>query len=144
MVSTPLTVYNISIYHVYTKSSGKNNRIALIYCRKLTLSILKFSGLFEKGGVVLKNDKLMKDAIIETFGYGNVFTSKELLKFYKVNEDGLKESTFRWRVYALKKDGLISNIKRGSYILDHKKTFKQQVLEEVLRGELWYMNLKKY
>ncbi len=92
----------------------------------------------------MKNDKLMKDAIIETFGYGNVFTSKELLKFYKVNEDGLKESTFRWRVYALKKDGLISNIKRGSYILDHKKTFKQQVLEEVLRGELWYMNLKKY
>lgn len=69
----------------------------------------------------------MKDAIIETFGYGNIFTSKELLKFYRVNEDGLKESTFRWRVYALKKDGLISNIKRGSYILKQKKTFKPQI-----------------
>lgn len=75
----------------------------------------------------MRNNKTTTEAIIEKFGYGNAFTSKELFEFYKVNEDELNEGTFRWRVYELKKEGLISNVKRGVYILDHKKKFQPEI-----------------
>ncbi len=71
--------------------------------------------------------KLMVKEIKNFFGVNNAFTSKELFEFYKINEKDLKESTFRWRVYQLKKYGVINNIKRGVYIIDDKKRFNPSV-----------------
>ena len=75
----------------------------------------------------MKNIKTTSKDIIKKFGYGNAFSSKELFEFYKTNEADLKDGTFRWRVYELKKEGLIRSIKRGVYILDHKKKFQPEI-----------------
>ncbi len=75
----------------------------------------------------MKSKKPTTEDIIKKFGYGNAFSSKELFEFYKMNEEDLKEGTFRWRVYELKKEGLMSNVKRGVYILDHKKKFQPEI-----------------
>jgi hypothetical protein len=76
--------------------------------------------------------KITKEDIIKQFGYENAFTSKELFEFYKKSEEHLNESTFRWRIYELKKEGVLSNIKRGVYVLDHKKKF-QPVLSRSIK-----------
>jgi len=75
----------------------------------------------------MKSKKQTTEDIIKKFGYGNAFSSKELFEFYKLNEEDLKEGTFRWRVYELKKEGVMSNVKRGVYILDHKKKFQPKI-----------------
>lgn len=90
----------------------------------------------------MKNKKTTKEDIIRKFGYGNTFTSKELFEFYKVDEGDLKEGTFRWRVYELKKEGLMSNVKRGVYILDHKKKFQPEISGSTKR--LYNMIIHKF
>ena len=75
----------------------------------------------------MNDTKLMTDDIIKQFGYGNVFTSKELFDFYRVHETDLNENTFRWRIYALKKEGLLSSVKRGVYVLDHRKKYQPEL-----------------
>ena len=75
----------------------------------------------------MKNLKTTSEDIINKFGYGKPFSSKELLEFYKTNEEELIESTFRWRVYELKKEGVLRSVKRGVYILDHKKKFQPEI-----------------
>jgi hypothetical protein len=75
----------------------------------------------------MKTNKITKKDIIKKFGYENAFSAKELFEFYRLNENELKEGTFRWRVSELKKEGLMSNVKRGVYILDHKKKFQPEI-----------------
>lgn len=58
----------------------------------------------------MNNKKITKEYIIKQFGYGNAF-SKEIFEFYKINEEDLKKNTFRWHIYALKNDELLSNVK---------------------------------
>lgn len=51
------------------------------------------------------------------------FTNKELLRFYLNYESELNENTLRWRIYRLKEAGLITSIKRGTYIFENKKRY---------------------
>ena len=51
------------------------------------------------------------------------FTSKELYQFYLNYESDLKENTFRWRIYKLKRQGIMTSVKRGTYMLESKKIF---------------------
>lgn len=71
--------------------------------------------------------KITSADIISKFGDGTPFSSKELFEFYKINEEDLIENTFRWRVYELKKDGLLRSVKRGVYIIDNKKKFQPKI-----------------
>ncbi|SNT12150.1 SatD family (SatD) [Anaerovirgula multivorans] len=48
------------------------------------------------------------------------FTYRELYDFYCLKEPQLKQSTYRWRVYELKKANVIKPIKRGVYQLMDK------------------------
>ena len=57
------------------------------------------------------------------FNKKGTFTRKELLKFYLQNEPGLKENTFAWRIYNLKKKGIIKEIGRGLYSFFDKKDY---------------------
>ena len=75
----------------------------------------------------MNDTKLMTDDIIKQFGYEKPFSSKELLEFYRILEADLNENTFRWRIYALKKEGLLSSIKRGVYVLDHRKKYQPEL-----------------
>ncbi len=69
------------------------------------------------------SNKLRADEIKEYFGT-KPFTNDELYKYYMKQEPGLKKTTFRWRVYKLKKIGVINNLKRGIYVTKRKKEFE--------------------
>ena len=75
----------------------------------------------------MNDTKLMMDDIIKQFGYGKPFTSKELFEFYRIHEADLNQNTFRWRIYALRKEGLLSSVKRGVYVLDHRKKYQPEL-----------------
>ncbi len=75
----------------------------------------------------MSDTKMKTDDIIKHFGYGNTFTSKKLFEFYRTHEADLNENTFRWRIYALKKEGLLSSVKRGVYVLDHRKKYHPEL-----------------
>lgn len=68
------------------------------------------------------NDKLKVDEIKIFFG-DRPFTSDELYYFYTQYDPELNKNTFRWRVHALKTQGLINTIKRGVYVTWTKKDF---------------------
>ncbi len=75
----------------------------------------------------MKKIKTTLEHIINKFGYGTPFSSKELFELYKTKEGDLIESTFRWRVYELKKEGVLRSVERGVYIIDHKKKFQPEI-----------------
>lgn len=53
------------------------------------------------------------------------FSNKELYSFYLNHEPELKETTFRWRVYKLKNENLITNVSRGTYKLQNRLYYKE-------------------
>ncbi|MGD9566776.1 MAG: DUF6577 family protein [Sedimentibacter sp.] len=53
------------------------------------------------------------------------FSNKELYSFYLKHEPELKETTFRWRVYKLKNENLITNVSRGTYKLQNRPYYKE-------------------
>lgn len=80
---------------------------------------------------MIMGNKTTKEEIIRRFGYANAFSSEDLYEFYKIKENDLKEGTFRWRVHELKKEGVITTVKRGVYIIDDKKKFEPKVSRSV-------------
>lgn len=68
------------------------------------------------------NDKLKVDEIKTFFG-DRPFTSDELYHFYTKYDPELNKNTFRWRVHALKTQGVINTLKRGVYVTRTKKDF---------------------
>ncbi|HEX2846182.1 MAG TPA: DUF6577 family protein [Chitinophagaceae bacterium] len=59
-------------------------------------------------------------------------TRDELLDFYRFFEPDLKETTFGWRIYALKEKSLLKPVKQGVYTLSVKPQF-HPVLEPKLK-----------
>ena len=70
----------------------------------------------------------MKDKLraneIRIFFKDKPFNSDDLYNFYANDEPDLKKTTFRWRVYALKNNGVISTLMKGVYTTTIKKDFK--------------------
>lgn len=67
---------------------------------------------------------LMKNIVLDNFAMGTVFSRKELYDYYLKKEPDLKESTFAWRIYDLKKRGIISQIRKSTYIVSGKHPFQ--------------------
>src|ERR1017187_9539485 len=71
-----------------------------------------------------------KDFIIEQlkkkFKDREYFTRKELFDFYRHSEHNLKETTFRWRIYHLKQNRIISSLAKGVFTLAYKPIFKPE------------------
>lgn len=78
------------------------------------------------------SNKLRIDELIEAFK-NKPFTSEELFRFYIEKEPDLKKTTFRWRVYILKNDGVIQSPKRGLYITESKKKFEPDIDERLYK-----------
>lgn len=74
-----------------------------------------------------------KPKIIDLQNYfgKNTFTTTQLCKFYLTDEPNLKDSTLRWRIYNLKKQGVISSVKRGLYVVGHKASFSPQISQRI-------------
>lgn len=72
------------------------------------------------------NDKLRTAELIKKFG-DKPFASNQLYQFYLEEEPDLKETTFRWRVYHLKKEQVIQSLKRGLYTATRKSDFSPPI-----------------
>ncbi len=57
------------------------------------------------------------------------FSGEELFDLYRQFEPDLKETTFRWRIYDLKKKKIIAQISRRLFTLAYKPIFKPEVDE---------------
>src|SRR5690606_2062012 len=68
--------------------------------------------------------KIIENKIIEAFKGQSSFDRKELYHFYLDFEPDLKESTFSWRIYDLKKKDIIKTIGRGLYVISYKPKYK--------------------
>ena len=63
--------------------------------------------------------KVIGNKLIETFKERSSFDRNELYDFYLDSEPDLKESTFSWRIYDLKKKDIIKTIGRGLYVISY-------------------------
>ncbi len=77
--------------------------------------------------------KIIENKLIEAFKEHNSFDRDELYNFYLDFEPDLKESTFSWRIYDLKKKDIIKTIGRGLYVISYKPKYKPVLSENVLK-----------
>jgi len=76
---------------------------------------------------------LTKDFAIEQlrkeFWERESFSREELFDFFRRSKPGLKETTFRWRIYHLKSKQQIAPISRGLFTLSFKPAFEPAIGE---------------
>jgi len=77
--------------------------------------------------------KLIENNIIEAFQKRSSFNRDELYEFYLNSEPNLKESTFSWRIYDLKKKDIIKTIGRGLYVISYKPKYKPVLSNNALK-----------
>ena len=68
--------------------------------------------------------KIIENRLIEAFKDRSSFNRDELYDFYLDFEPDLKENTFGWRIYDLKKKDIIKTIGRGLYVISYKPKYK--------------------
>lgn len=66
------------------------------------------------------------------FGEKESFTRKDLFDFFRETQADLNESTFRWRIYDLKKDGVIRSLSRGQFVIGKLSNYVPSVDENIL------------
>lgn len=91
-----------------------------------------------------KDKKDISKKIKDRFSSSEIITREELYDYLEKNFfPRLKETTFRWRVYDLKKRNIIVPVKRGVYKLsDHKKVYCPNLNPNIIRINRFL--LKKY
>lgn len=72
------------------------------------------------------------DKLIAEFKQHPIFARDELLTFFHKNEPELKEATFAWRIYDLKKHYIINDLKKGIYTLNSKASFKPELNKQII------------
>lgn len=74
----------------------------------------------------MANDVII-DRLKEEFKGRETFSREELLDFFRQLEPELKESTFRWRIYYLKKKQLITTISKELFTLSFKPAYQPDI-----------------
>ncbi len=77
--------------------------------------------------------KFIENKLIETFKDVETFSREELFSFFLKYEPDLKESTFGWRIYDLKKRNIIKNIKLSLYSISSKLKYKPLISDRVIK-----------
>lgn len=77
--------------------------------------------------------KFIEKELIEKFKKMEYFTREDLLNFFHYYEPDLKEGTFGWRIYDLKKKNIIKPLKRGLYTISYKPKYKPTLSEPLFR-----------
>lgn len=75
--------------------------------------------------------KIVENKLIDRFKGQESIERDELYQFYLDYEPNLKESTFSWRIYDLKKKDIIKTIGRGVYVISYKPKYKPVPSEQV-------------
>lgn len=82
---------------------------------------------------VMFSKKYIETKLVERFKNRECFSREELFWFYKELEPGLKEATFGWRIFDLKKRHIIKDVKKGIYTLDEKQQFRPELDKKIIR-----------
>jgi len=77
--------------------------------------------------------KYIETQLIERFKNREVFSRDDLLLFYRELEPDLKEATFGWRVFDLKKRHIIKDVKKGIYTLEEKQKFRPELDNKIIK-----------
>ena len=77
--------------------------------------------------------KIIENRLIEAFKDRSSFNREELYDFYLDFESDLKESTFSWRIYDLKKKDIIKTIGRGLYVISYKPKYKAVLTDNIFK-----------
>jgi len=77
--------------------------------------------------------RIIENRLIEEFKNRDAFSREELFDFFKYLEPQLKEGTFGWRIYDLKKKNIIKSIQRGYYIISYQPKYKPEISEDILK-----------
>lgn len=79
----------------------------------------------------MNGKKLRVKEMKERFGNVDPFTYIELYEFFLEKEPDLKIGTFKWRVYYLKKEGVIRSLKRGIYIFETRRIYTPPITNKL-------------
>lgn len=96
------------------------------------------------------SSNLYKNELIDYLKNKSEVSTQELLVFYRQFTPKLPLNTLRWRIYALKQQGIIYSPKRGVYALNEKETFALVPNDKILRianllqTKFPYMNFSIY
>ena len=84
----------------------------------------------------------IEEKLVAHFSGSEVFSKKDLFRFYEKYEPDLNKGTFGWRIYDLKQKHVIKNVRTGYYTLEQKKTFKPQTDNVIIQlaSELTHSN----
>lgn len=77
--------------------------------------------------------KSIENKLIKAFKARSSFDRNELYDFYLEYEPDLKQSTFSWRIYDLKKRDIIKTIGRGLYLISYKPKYRPVLSDNVLK-----------
>lgn len=77
--------------------------------------------------------KIIENRLIEEFKKREYFTREDLFDFYCYFEPDLKEGTFGWRIYDLKRKNIIRSLKRGLYVISYKPKYMPDISFEVVK-----------
>ena len=77
--------------------------------------------------------KIIENKLIQAFKDRSSFDRDALYNFYLDFEPDLKESTFSWRIYDLKKKDIIKTIGRGLYVISYKPKYKPLLSDSVFK-----------
>lgn len=78
--------------------------------------------------------KILENTLREKFRGKTSFSREELFDFFRQYEPDLKEGTFGWRIYDLKKKNIIKPLKRGLYTISPKSKYKPAVSADLLKA----------
>lgn len=70
---------------------------------------------------------LITERLRKKFKGRQSFSREELYAFFRQFDYDLKETTFRWRIYHLKKNKVIASLSRGLFTLSYKSNFKPDI-----------------
>ncbi len=77
------------------------------------------------------NNALHKKELINFLNEKSPITAQEFLKFYHQFDPNLPINTLRWRIFELKKQGIIYSPKRGLYALNEKEFFQPAISQKM-------------
>jgi hypothetical protein len=77
--------------------------------------------------------KIIENKLIEEFKDREYFSREELFDFFRHFQPELKEGTFGWRIYDLKKRNIIKTVKRGLYVISYKPRYKPDISPSLLK-----------
>jgi hypothetical protein len=77
--------------------------------------------------------KFIENKLVEKFRKKKSFSREELFEFYKSFEPDLKEGTFAWRIYDLKKRNILKSVKKGYYVISHKQEFRSLISGDIIK-----------